>query len=223
MLEMFIKNYREKNSETDRERILLQMDKFIYNKFKMEVRSIVFNNFEGLASIISFNKDNKDLFNKKVQEKVLRFEKDQNSFNVLIIDKKIFTSYTERQVTSIILHELGHLEKNIDRKLENYIKSKYFDSTFKTILCAVSLPIAVFVIHNDYSLQKEILADSLASKFGYSKDLQEVLTIFKNEIPTKNSVMTRIFNIERLFNEILLTKELRARIETLNEDVFIFF
>lgn len=120
------------------------------------------------------------------------------------IDGNILTErFTNRELTSLLMHEVGHIiyTNSVPNRVNSIIQYKLADISMKDkaslsnkmYRSLVKIPIVQACICNDgESIKKEIKADNFAVKCGYSSDLISAITkiedICSTRISTKDSV-----------------------------------
>lgn len=114
------------------------------------------------------------------------------------IDSKILESktidLTTRELTALLLHELGHMafSDSVPQRISRILKfelakasigtrSLFFSNTFRPLLSLPILNACCFNQVADYAaLRKEMQADLFAVKYGYGRDLESAFTKFIN-------------------------------------------
>lgn len=152
-----------------------------YNDDKMFVMSVFpgVSTAEKIIDAVLANKDTKAIQKLWEANKTWRIEIDARIFNKNII------SFTDKELTALLLHEVGHIviSNSIPTRISLILRYEITKSSFnvKSMLKTepfkriMSLPIFDSCVadnkKNKSSIKEELKADKYAKKYGYSKDL----------------------------------------------------
>lgn len=115
------------------------------------------------------------------------------------IDSAILdTKFTDRELTALILHEVGHTvdTNSVPMRLTNIISFKLASSNMKNSKSLSSkvysslakIPIIASCMYDENSIKKEIKADKFASACGYAIDLVSAINKLEGMIGSRNPV-----------------------------------
>ena len=152
------------------------------------------------------------IYKKKITEKNVTEIDNIKLFEIekvkLIIGFKLIEQLKPREVTSILLHEIGHIVAHISESTQQFIKIlKPIHSILKTtsvipILHIISLPLFLIVSRSLFftSHMEEYNADKFAVECGYGSEMRTVLILFKNATDNKQTlsfseIMKKIHNL----------------------------
>jgi hypothetical protein len=141
-----------------------------------------------------------------------------------ILDDSIVT-ISPRELTALLLHEIGHVIDNnsVPTRIVNVLKYEYaqMETGVKKILNSdrfkgiLSLPIMDTCTFSAKDIKREIAADKFASQLGYNAELTSVLNKFIDRFSDKETSMK---NCVQLSEEIV--NNFRYRKGRLNQRIF---
>jgi hypothetical protein len=159
-------------------------------------------NFLNAMIVTNYNNLLPDLFKKKIKpEEANRYIK---SFHIIIGDK-MYDNFTDKELTAVILHELGHIYQHTSTM--GQVLPKILKIATSSIIPLGPLLIITFAISRTLTFKEhisELDADDYAAKYGYADEMAKVITKF-NKISSgsleKNpsTWLGKILNVIRKF------------------------